>query len=130
MGIASGVTEMSSASMLSYFSVAVSLVREVRAYIISIPIRKRRMPPPIRKASMVIPKSWRIKPPRSANTRRIRKAYRQDSFATFSRAAESMPEVRDTKVRVAPRGLTMIMMEERERNANVTKSPAIVKDEI
>jgi len=41
-----------------------------------------------------------------------------------------MPEVRDTKVRVAPRGLTMIMMEERERKANVTKSPAIVKDEI
>jgi hypothetical protein len=39
--------------------------------------------------------------------------------------AGSSEVLRETKVRVAPRGLTMIRIEESERRENVTISPAI-----
>jgi hypothetical protein len=90
------------------------------------PIIKRRIPPPIRNASIVIPKSWRMMPPTRAKATRMMRAYRHDSIATFNFASYSSEVVRDTKVRVAPRGLTMIRIEERERRANVTISPAIM----
>ena len=66
MGRAMGIIAISSVSRDSYFSVAVSFVRDVFAYTISIPIPKSRIPPAIRNASRVMPNSCRIHVPASA----------------------------------------------------------------
>jgi hypothetical protein len=64
-------------------------------------------------------------PPARAKARRMTRAYWQASTATFRLEAGSSEVLRETKVRVAPSGLTMIRIEESERRENVTISPAI-----
>jgi hypothetical protein len=73
----------------------------------------------------VIPNRLRIRPPRIAKARRMMRAYREDSFAIRILAAGSMCAVRETKTKVAARGFTMMIREEKPNNVKVRRSPAI-----